>query len=80
MFLSMARFIKEERRRLPIVGGVFTPGGLVGSGGAAAITALVDALRAVGIRFEVEEALHATDDSRTQLGVWGPPTAARSKL
>ena len=29
---------------------------------------------------EVEEALHAIDDSRTQLGVWGPPAAARSKL
>lgn len=58
MFSCMARFVKEERARLPhLRGGVYTPGAFVGVGGAPAVSRLIDSLRDVGIRFEVEEAL-----------------------
>ena len=40
---------------LGVTGGVFTPGGLAGSGGPAAITRLVSRLDAVGITFRVDE-------------------------
>ena len=57
MFACMARFVKDERVRLPIQGGVFTPGALVATGGAFGVERLIDSLRAVGIHFEVDEPL-----------------------
>jgi hypothetical protein len=47
--------VLEDRATLGVAGGVFTPGGLAGSGGPAAITRLVSRLDAVGIRFRVDE-------------------------
>lgn len=55
MFSVMARTVVDDRSNLGVTGGVFTPGGLVGSGGAAAVLKLVERLRSVGIAFEVEE-------------------------
>ena len=40
---------------LGVTGGIFTPGGIAGSGGPAAITRLVSRLDAVGITFRVDE-------------------------
>ena len=55
MFLAMARCVLEDRPLLGVSGGVFTPGALVGSGGSVGVNRLVERLRRVGIRFEVEE-------------------------
>ena len=55
MFAAMARFVLEDRALLGVAGGVFTPGGLVGSGGTTAITRLISRLGAVGIAFTVDE-------------------------
>ena len=67
MFSALARHVLEDRKLLGVSGGVFTPGGLTGSGGAVAIQTLVERLRSVGIKFEVEERLRL------------PPTAARAR-
>ena len=53
MFVAMARCVLEDRPLFTVQGGVFTPGGLVGSGGAVAVNKLVERLQSVGIRFEV---------------------------
>jgi len=58
MYLTMARFVRDERKAIPARGGVYTPAGLVGAGGAAAVHKLVASLRAVGIRFDVDKPLH----------------------
>eukprot|EP00928_Gymnodinium_smaydae_P086809 TRINITY_DN71233_c0_g1_i1.p1 TRINITY_DN71233_c0_g1~~TRINITY_DN71233_c0_g1_i1.p1 ORF type:complete len:682 (-),score=72.63 TRINITY_DN71233_c0_g1_i1:166-2127(-) len=55
MFSVMARALVEDRSSFRVAGGVFTPGGLVGSGGVAAVQKLVQRLRGVGIAIEVEE-------------------------
>ena len=55
MFSAMARHVIEDRPLLGVSGGVFTPGGLVASGGADAINQLVQRLRTAGIKLEVEE-------------------------
>lgn len=55
MFSAMARHVIEDRPLFGVTGGVFTPAGLVASGGADAIHQLVKRLRAVGIKLEVEE-------------------------
>ena len=53
MFM-MARTLLDDRAGLGLKGGVFTPGALVGSGGAA-IRRLVERLGAVGVKFTVDE-------------------------
>jgi short subunit dehydrogenase-like uncharacterized protein len=58
MYLTMARTVLEDKRNLPVEGGVFTPGALVGSGGPSAVSALVDRLRKVGIRVDVDVPPH----------------------
>ena len=55
MFGAMARTLLDDRAGLGLKGGVFTPGGLVGSGGAPAIRRLVERLGAVGVKFTVDE-------------------------
>jgi len=55
MFSVMARTVLEDRASFGVAGGVFTPGGLVGSGGAAAVRKIVQRYRGVGICFEAEE-------------------------
>lgn len=55
MFAAMARFVLEERARLSASCGVFTPGGLAGSAGPAAVLELIARLRKVGISFAVED-------------------------
>ena len=59
MYVTMARFVKEEKGKLGVAGGVFTPGGLVGAGGAPAVNKLITALKAVGIKFEIDSPLVA---------------------
>ena len=61
MYLQMARFVREERPKykMSIDGGVYTPGGLVGSGGPNAIKTLIDMMGSVGITFAVDEPLTA---------------------
>ena len=61
---------------LGVAGGVFTPGGLAGSGGPAAITRLVSRLEAVGIRFRVHEE-RALLPRRAEGGEGGEGAAAR---
>ena len=70
MFSAMARFVREERTKLPVQGGVYTPGALVGAGGAPAVMQLVDSLRAVGIKFEV-------DEPPTAITPWDPTLTTR---
>ena len=57
MYIVMARTVLEDKGDLGFKGGVFTPGALAGSGGTALVTKLITRLRAVGIRFEVDEPL-----------------------
>ena len=66
----------EDRATLGVAGGVFTPGGLAGSGGPAAITRLVSRLEAVGIRFRVHEE-RALLPRRAEGGEGGEGAAAR---
>ena len=66
----------EDRATLGVAGGVFTPGGLAGSGGPAAITRLVSRLEAVGIRFRVDEE-RALLPRRAEGGEGGEGAAAR---
>ena len=54
MFAVMARAVLEDRQVLKVRGGVFTPGGLLGSGGAAAVHAFIGRCNAVGVVFKVE--------------------------
>ena len=55
MFSVMARHVLEDRPLLGVSGGVYTPGGLCGSGGAPAINKLVGRLGSVGVKFAAEE-------------------------
>lgn len=55
MFTVMARHVLEDRPLFGVSGGVFTPGGLCGSGGAPAIQKLVSRLSAVGVKFTAED-------------------------
>ena len=54
MFAAVARTVLEDKKSFGVRGGVFTPGGLIGSGGTSAVTKLVERCNALGIKFEVE--------------------------
>jgi len=56
MFVAVARAVLEDRKGFGVQGGVFTPGGLVGSGGPTAVIKLIKRCNALGVNFEVGSA------------------------